>query len=425
MKLRRYAHYKDILRSNCRSGRYYVRNFTLLVIALSAVNCSYFNSPFRNTKLERTKSPETGSTLRAKHVQPYVYPYLQGGLGNQLFVMSAAVVVALNTNRTIVVNAEQTAVASFGVAQPVFWQTVFFSDFFHKDEQYDEVNAIKLSEEDLFEAQHRSWEYWCNHTHAVRVVGSFLSFELFTEYRHILLALYKPTSEIQRWVNDAAIRMQLVPPSSTSSVSASYTDDKYRSTPLSRVAADVRNTSKRIKSSLDHESTKCSNSPIACTRELSPLPCLHINCANNVAIQLRLQDRSTDGDYLDYNTLSLLRCFTVNSLVSGKRVVVFSNDPARAAILLNLARTPGSLDRNISYSTELNVVDFFLMSQYFNIHVLTGSSFQLWAIFFSYFLPTVKLYYLSSADDFGFKSFLKSAGMHRVLYESLDQCTRH
>ena len=50
-----------------------------------------------------------------------------------------------------------------------------------------------------------------------------------------------------------------------------------------------------------------------------------------------------------------------------------------------------SVSGQMEYSSSLDVVEFFLMSQYFGTHVLTplGSTFQMWALFLSR-LPVVK-----------------------------------
>jgi len=58
---------------------------------------------------------------------PVIYPHLQGGLGNQMFILAMASIFARETARIVVVNKEQTGVYSFGAPQPVFWHTVFHS----------------------------------------------------------------------------------------------------------------------------------------------------------------------------------------------------------------------------------------------------------------------------------------------------------
>ena len=54
----------------------------------------------------------------AAHCVPRVYPRLLGGLGNQLFIMSAAAIIADNLGGVVLLNSKQTGVYSSGAAQP-------------------------------------------------------------------------------------------------------------------------------------------------------------------------------------------------------------------------------------------------------------------------------------------------------------------
>ena len=123
---------------NCRPSvcvRLLVLVFTFGVL-LGSFHSLYASTCFSTLSLQSSISSRKPylHEASANHSNvSFVYPNLQGGLGNQLFVMSAACLLASQTGRRIVVNARQTGVYSYGVPQPTFWQTVFFSDFFHKD----------------------------------------------------------------------------------------------------------------------------------------------------------------------------------------------------------------------------------------------------------------------------------------------------
>ena len=348
-----------------------------------------------------------------------MYPYLQGGLGNQLFVMSAACLLASQTGRRIVVNARQTGVYSYGVPQPTFWQTVFFSDFFHKDQNFVETDTREMSEADFEKAHMNDFEDWSDLSSDVRVTGSFLSFKYYRLYRDFLLELYKPTSELQRLVNDAAMRFQLVSPSGESSTPLSYVDTAYldsrlpKDDPLKSFEME-----QRIPSQHDSSDWSCSPNPGSCTRSIEVLECVS-TCERNVAIQIRLQDRSSAADYLNEEKLELIKKFVEKMLTEGRRVVVFSNDPPRAQKLFQISTLSDDQRRRVSFSVELNVIDFYLMSQYFGMHVLTASTFQLWAIFLSP-LSNMKIFTWAGTDDrYALQKFLKSSDKHNVTFQDL------
>ena len=65
------------------------------------------------------------------------------------------------------------------------------------------------------------------------------------------------------------------------------------------------------------------------------------------------------------------------------KVVVFSNHPLRAKSILAAAGLEDAAHPRLLFSSELNIIEFFLMAQYFGTHLMTGSTFQLWAIFLS------------------------------------------
>ena len=106
-------------------------------------------------------------------------------------------------------------------------------------------------------------------------------------------------------------------------------------------------------------------------------------------------------------------------LTEGRRVVVFSNDPPRAQKLFQISTLSDDQRRRVSFSVELNVIDFYLMSQYFGMHVLTASTFQLWAIFLSP-LSNMKIFTWAGTDDrYALQKFLKSSDKHNVTFQDL------
>ena len=142
-------------------------------------------------------------------------------------------------------------------------------------------------------------------------------------------------------------------------------------------------------------------------------------CERNVAIQIRLQDRSSAADYLNEEKLELIKKFVEKMLTEGRRVVVFSNDPPRAQKLFQISTLSDDQRRRVSFSVELNVIDFYLMSQYFGMHVLTASTFQLWAIFLSP-LSNMKIFTWAGTDDrYALQKFLKSSDKHNVTFQDL------
>ena len=67
----------------------------------------------------------SGQVSRYEELEKGVFPRLTGGMGNQMFILSAAAIISKSTNRKVYVSSKQTGVFSYGVPQPVFWHTIF------------------------------------------------------------------------------------------------------------------------------------------------------------------------------------------------------------------------------------------------------------------------------------------------------------
>ena len=57
--------------------------------------------------------------------------------------------------------------------------------------------------------------------------------------------------------------------------------------------------------------------------------------------------------------------------------------------------------RSLQFSSTIDVVEFGLLSQYFGTHILTGSTYQLWALFLTT-LKHVKVKLIPGIHDIGF-----------------------
>ena len=345
-----------------------------------------------------------------------VYPWIIGGLGNQLHVASAAVILARNTGRRVVMNAKQTGVASFGIPQPVFWHTVFHSPIFEKDSKYAETNADRMSEEDFKLALSNDFNQWQNTSRGIILAGAFLDWHYFVPYRDLLKDILKPSDEVQRWINDAAVQLGLVAPSGESSLSASFSNETYAAVKLSdytyaaakRIDEDIRNRKTRVQRGAVFGQWSCEPPPAACDRTILPIQCAQVGCADNVAIHVRLQDRSSRWDYWSSGHLKMVNAFISKCLILDKHVVIFSNDIVRARKLLAPEHERQKTQARLSFSNHLDIVEFYLMSQYFGVHILTGSTYQLWSIFLSP-LNAVKVLTMSDVDDFEFSSSMENS----------------
>jgi hypothetical protein len=169
--------------------------------------------------------------------------------------------------------------------------------------------------------------------------------------------IYKPNAEMQRIVNDAAVKLGLAP------------------------SQDLQ---------------PCEYPPEPCEHIIRPFPCSRIACEDNVAVQVRLSDRSTPWNFWDKAQSRAVAKFILEQLEADKNVVIFSNDAPRALQTLGLDVLSTRKTTRLKIANELNYVEFFLMSQFFGTHVLTGSTFQLWAIFLCH-LSDVKVVVLSGS----------------------------
>ena len=288
---------------------------------------------------------------------------------------------------------------SFGAPQPVFWHTVFHSPFFHKVANYLEVASVKLDQETFDRAVSENFVKWKLSRQSVFTEGGFTQFDTNIAYRGFLLELFKPTTEVQRWVNDAALKLKLASRNSgMSSLAASETDESYAH---ERLSPTSRKKSIPVQVKPAQEMNCDASKPKTCEAKMQPLPCKTTSCETNIAIHIRLQDGSSSHDYWSERDLATAKRY-INARLkeSERRVVVFSNDLRRAL------STGDELSKNISstlqYSESIDVVEFFLMSQYFGTHLLTpaGSTFQMWALFLSE-LDTVKVVALPESNDYG------------------------
>jgi len=304
-----------------------------------------------------------------------VYPRLQGGLGNQMFILAAALIVASETNRTVLVNSKQTAVHSFGVPQPVFWHTVFHSIFFVKHEAYSEIGS-DIMDEDAFDRalrdEFQGWKRDCS----ILLSGPFIRFDTNVRYHSLLLQAFEPTGEVQRWVNDAAIKLRLAPRSADmpSSLAATEIDGN--------TALEKLTDNPEIINGVGWCTT---DDPRDCEKRITYMSCDSQFCGNNIALHLRLHDSSSSIDYWTARELKAVKTYLLLAVEEERkiRIVIFSNDIRRARVLMESGDQ--RLSSHLTYSDYLDVVEFLLMSQYFGTHILTpkGSTFQMWALFLS------------------------------------------
>jgi hypothetical protein len=321
----------------------------------------------------------------AKHdrLSSRVYPRLQGGLGNQLFVMAVSAIVANETCRVVVVNAQQSSVISYGSPQPVFWHTIFHSHVFLKDDNYAEVNAHQFDEVAFESALKAGFQNWKRSTSSLSVQGAFIRFDLLAEYREFLQVIFRPSNEVQRWVNDAALKLKLVSRASdTSSLSASVLDESYAKKRLNPNVSLIENAI--VNSETGAESSECRDLALC---RVPTLECSMPSCADNILLHLRLQDASTFADHWSEDELELTKSYLWRSITSAKHrvvVVVFSNDPTRARHLMeNGGEYSEKLTPYLEYGNSIDVIEFVLMSQYFGTHIFSSSTFQSWALFLS------------------------------------------
>jgi len=307
----------------------------------------------------------------------FVYPRLQGGLGNQLFVMAVSAIVANETCRVVVVNAQQSSVISYGSPQPVFWHTIFHSHVFLKDDNYAEVYAHRF-DDDAFESSRKAgFQNWKRSTSSLSVHGAFIRFDLLAEYREFLQVIFRPSNEVQRWVNDAALKLKLVSRASdtSSSLSASLFDESYAKKRLNPNASLIENAI--VNSETGAESSECRDQTLC---RVPTLECSMPSCVDNILLHLRLQDASTSVDHWSEDELELTKSYLWRSITSAKHrvvVVVFSNDPTRARHLMeNGGEYSEKLTPYLEYGNSIDVIEFFLMSQYFGTHIFSSSTFQ-------------------------------------------------
>lgn len=201
-----------------------------------------------------------------------VYPRIQGGLGNQMFVIAAASILANETDRRIVVNSEQTGVPSFGAPQPVFWHTVFHSPYLVKGTDYQVAGADVLDEQQFFDSSTNDFRNLM-HSRDIELLGGFIRYDVNIRYRKLLLEIFEPTSEVQRWTNDVALKLGLanreddVP----SSLSESVHDRNYSEAKLARRPEEIQPI---ITKTNDQSVSWCYLSdPKSCEKKIFPLAC--------------------------------------------------------------------------------------------------------------------------------------------------------
>ena len=359
----------------------------------------------------------SGQVSRYEELEKGVFPRLTGGMGNQMFILSAAAIISKSTNRKVYVSSKQTGVFSYGVPQPVFWHTIFHSDFFVKIQDYDEGSSRRMNESDFQEAMETNFASWRALHEGIVTDGAFLTFKYNFPHRRFLLQIYKPTAEMQRWVNDAAVKLGIVLPGKSSSLPASYFDRKYAYHSLAKPGTGAR--SHIIKEAAPGGGWSCDWPPSPCEHEVGQLECTSANCENNVALHIRLQDRSTTSDYWDESHMLKAVSFVSTAIVQGANVVVFSNDPVRAEILLKKSLHHQKLPtRSLQFSSTIDVVEFGLLSQYFGTHILTGSTYQLWALFLTT-LKHVKVKLIPGIHDIGFVEHAIRSQPNRYSFEEI------
>jgi len=312
-----------------------------------------------------------------------VFPRIKGGLGNQMFVMAAALIVASETGRSVTVNGKQTASHSSGTPQPVFWHTVFHSPIFVKEEAYSEAGSEIMGEGDFDQALLDDFQSWKNNR-SILLTGSFLRFDVNKRYRRLLLQAFQPTSEVQRWVNDAAIMLGLTLPSNDMPTSLPLSQNKENAADFG--LSNTQQVKLETIKPLQEFTSWCTNdNPKECEKQTVRVACEAMTCEDNIALHIRLRDGSSIADYWSEQELISAKEFLRAAVQERKtrRIVIFSNDLKRAEKLFE-SEEKYLLDR-IAFSNHLDVVEFYLMSQYFGTHVLTplGSSFQMWALFLS------------------------------------------
>jgi hypothetical protein len=283
---------------------------------------------------------------------------------------------AFSLHGSVTVDAGQTGAHSYGAAQPTFWHTVFSHSFIIKCETYREQGSQALSEEAFFEAVvDANWDTW-KLSKAIHTSGPFLSFKYFWRHRQFLMKLYEPNPEVQRWVNDVATELKLVHTGQA----------RHYLQPLGK--GKTQRGTRMV--SAAHE---CDPPPSPCKLPVERLRCSPVSCADNVALHIRLEDKSSAWDYWDAHEMKRAANFTCSAIQNGKRVVVFSNDRERArALLLSADDCIGGLVDRLDFSRNMNVIEFYLMSQYFGTHILTGSTYQQWALFLSPIQPRALLF---------------------------------
>mmetsp|Transcript_3881 Transcript_3881/g.14984 ORF Transcript_3881/g.14984 Transcript_3881/m.14984 type:complete len:437 (+) Transcript_3881:121-1431(+) len=329
-----------------------------------------------------------------------VYPHLQGGLGNQLFILSTAALIAKHIGGNVIVNSKQTRASSYGVPQPVFWHTMFDADVFVKESDYDEGFARGMNETQFRAAMANNFTKWKNLSHGVYTDGAFLNFSYPFQNRQFLMQIYSPLGEVQRWVNDYAVRLGLALPGKESSLSASYFNEKYANHDLATAGTGPRKSA--IKDEVPRNAWSCGLPLRLCERPIQILSCSSADCEKNVAVHVRLQDRSTFADYWDEGHLIKVIDYIMRTIEQGNRVIAFSNDPLRSEILFKKHLNASSLlTKSLQFSSSIDVVEFWLMSQYFGTHILTGSTYQLWSLFLTP-LRRVKVILLEDTDTVGF-----------------------
>ena len=134
---------------------------------------------------------------------------------------------------------------------------------------------------------------------------------------------------IKSWVNDAALKLELVSRASdTSSLSASLFDESYAKKRLNPIASLIENAI--VNSETGAESSECRDQTLC---RVPTLECSMPSCVDNILLHLRLQDASTSADYWSEDELELTKSYLWRPITSAKHrvvVVVFSNDPTRA-----------------------------------------------------------------------------------------------
>ena len=194
--------------------------------------------------------------------------------------MSAASVAAHETQGSVILNMRQSGVHSYGVAQPTYWHTVFSGHFFHKSTGHVEVSNVAFSESDLERAMSLGWKTW-SAKRVFHTSGGFLNFTYFWSNRQLLQNIYRPNFEVQRWVNDAAVELSLA--SAEGVLTSSLHGVNRTSSRLSKHKSQF--SAYKVEGS-------CPQPPAPCDRPIHPLQCSVAMCKKNLAVHIRLEDRS-------------------------------------------------------------------------------------------------------------------------------------